>query len=339
MKILLDSYNECFQNDSGGVRTKIEFLYKCISKSCEVKLFDMWNDKIRDFDIYHVIKPGIQNYFSIKYAKSLGIPIVISAVFQYEGKIKNKIKKISDKFTLLKTSYSIIKEIYMISDAIIAETIVEKNNICNAFNINESKVFVIPNGVSIDFKNDYTNLMKERTGINAGFVLQVGRFDSNKNQLNVIEALKDTDIDIVFIGGPDKDELNYYEKCRKIASNRCHFLGWIKHDDPLLISAYQNCHSFILPSFKEIFGNALFEAASCGANIITTNVLPLDSWKIKDYCYVIEPKNIENIKEKIIESQKHEKNDKLKEIVIDNFSWEKIVTQHINIYKGLLKKC
>lgn len=336
MKLLIDSYNECFQNNAGGVRTKIEYFIDNIKPYCDVKLFDKWNDKISDYDIYHIFKPSIQNYSSIIYAKKLGIPIVISAVAQKEKGRTVLAKKIIDKLLPINTFYKCMKKIYQMSDIIIAETIYEKEFICKTYNIRADKIKVIPNGISIDYLKETDNHFKKKYGINSDFLLQVGRFDSNKNQLSTIKAIKDTDVNLVLIGGPDKDDLSYYEECKKNAGKNVYFIGWIDHNDPLLLSAYKECKAFILPSHNEILGNALIEAAACGANIISTNVLPLSDWGIDKMCMSIDPNNIDDIKRKIIKSMETDKNNELKKKVIELFDWKNVTKKHMNVYKGLI---
>ena len=80
---------------------------------------------------------------------------------------------------------------------------------------------------------------------------------------------------LVLIGGPDKDFAEYYEKCKEEAGSNVHFLGWVDHKDPLLASAYAAAHTFVLPSHHEIFGNTLFESGMYGCNIVSTRALPL----------------------------------------------------------------
>lgn len=336
MKVLIDSYNECFQNDSGGVRIKIEYFMQYMSKLVDAKLFNKWEDKITEYEILHVFKPGIQNYAFIMHAKRNGVPVVVSSIVPSESKKKIKIKKLIDRCVNLNTPYRFMKKIFNVADVVIAETIFEKDYLIFAYGVDEAKVYVIPNGVSFSEQYVDSSYFEEVTGIREQFVLQVGRFDRNKNQLSTIQAVQGTDIHVVFIGGPDKDDMKYYDECVSAATDNVHFLGWVDHNNPLLQSAYRACHSFILPSYSEILGNALIEAASFGANIISTNVLPLDSWGIREDCFVINPANINDIKEKIIQSQNTEKREILSEKIKQKFNWNVIAKEHYEIYRRLL---
>lgn len=336
MKVLIDSYNECFQNDSGGVRIKIEYFLRYISEKVDAKLFNKWEDKITDYDILHIFKPGMQNLSTISLAKRKGIPIVVSAIVPSENRRKVQFKKLIDKIIKLNTPYKITKKIFSMADVVIAETIYEKEYLKFAYDVANNKIYIIPNGISFPKSIVSEGYFREKTGITEKFLLQVGRFDSNKNQLNTIKAVEGTDVHVVFIGGPDKDDYSYYDKCVAASSKNIHFLGWIDHEDPLLQSAYKACHSFILPSQSEILGNALIEAAAFGANIISTNVLPLEAWGIADLCFVIDPLDVEDMREKILLSQKKDKSNELSIEIKRKFDWNNIADDHIKIYRRLL---
>ena len=324
MRILIDSYNECFQNSSGGVRIKIESFTKRMSQYNSVTLFNKWTDKISDFDILHVFKPGLQNYREILFA-----------VAEKESMKAIYVKKAICK-AKLHIPYYYYKEIYDLADCIITETIYEKEFIMQAYNINAKKISILPNGIDLNYTKNYRQLFFDKTGLADPFLLQVGRFDANKNQLNTIRALNETNYKAVFIGGPDKDDLDYYKKCKNEANDNIIFLGWVNHDDPILTGAYQSCYSFILPSYKEILGNALLEAGACGANLISTNVLPLDNWGIADLTLQINPSDIMDIKNKIEKSMNTPKNYALQRIITDQFDWNKIIDEHSNIYRRIL---
>ena len=166
----------------------------------------------------------------------------------------------------------------------------------------------------------------------------MGRFDANKNQLSTIRALKGTGVKLVFIGGPDKDEPQYFERCKKEADSNVLFVGWVDHNDPMLVSAYQNCHTFILPSHKEILGNALLEAGACGANLLSTNVLPLSDWGIEKECLSFNPSDVDDIREKVMISLKTNKKNQLAGYISERFDWSAIIQEHDRLCRKLIQE-
>lgn len=336
MRILIDSYSECFQNEAGGVQLKIKYYYQYMSRINDVKLFDKWTDKIADYDILHIFKPGIQHGSLVRFAISHGVPIVVSATAETESRRKVFLKKMIDRMLPLRTPYRIMKEIYRSANAITVQTVYEKEYVCGAFGVPAGKVFVVPNGISIHPTEDWNGMFRKKYGIEDRFVLQVGRFDRNKNQLSTIRAVAGTDMKLVLIGGPDKDDLDYYKQCKREAGDNVIFTGWIDHEDPMLVAAYQDCQAMILPSHKEIFGNVLHEAAACGANIVATQVLPLKAWGIQDMCWAIDPDSVRDIREKLLDAYTTPKTDVLKEKTLRTFTWESVSEAYNAVYKRIL---
>jgi len=336
MKILINSYNKVFQNEAGGVQMRIKkFFHLLNGVEHEVKLFDKWNDNISDYDILHTFKLSLDDYQLIAYAKSKGIPIVISSVVPQEGSLKIKINLWISKLLPIHTAYYFSKRMLDMADVIVAQTNKESEFISTNYKVSKAKIKVIPNGVSIE--NNVSDIIFSKINIHKPYVLQVGRFDENKNQINVIRALKNSNIPVVFIGGADPSDLEYYELCKKEATDNMFFLGWIKNDDPILSSAYANAQVVVLPSHKEIFGNSLIEGGAYGANLVVTDELPIYDWGIGDYCNQINPKDIVDIKNKIKEAFYSSKNDKLKTIINEKFSWNTILEEHINLYRNIIK--
>ena len=253
MKILFDSYDNCCQNKSGGVQIRMKKIFALLKeKKIDVKFFDKFADNIEDYDIVHLFKLEYQKYPMIECAKNKNKKIVLSTIMSTKIGWKKHIQKIISKLPFL-SIYKINLKILNLSDALICETPDEKNYIARNYNINPNKIHVIANGVEkIEYNG--TEIFK-KIGGQQKYVLQVGRFDPNKNQLNVIKALKNTDINIIFIGGEDFTNKDYYSKCLAEAKNckNIHFLGWLDKEDPLLKSAFKNADTVILPSFYETF--------------------------------------------------------------------------------------
>lgn len=335
MKVLIDSYNTSTQGESGGVQIKIKNYYTELKKrNIDVTLYDKWNHKIKDFDLIHIFKSSVDSYSMINYARSIDVPIVISSIIPLAYKSKILFSNFMNHFHI-HTPYDLIRNNMLTADAVIAETEREANFIKKHYGVR--KVHTIPNGVTINFQQSLINEFCNRTGIKEKFVLQVGRFDSNKNQLNVIKAMQNSKIPVVFIGGEFQDEPEYFKQCKKIATGNMHFLDWIDHNDCLLSSAYQNAQVVILPSYKETFGMALIEGGAAGANLIATKELPIFDWGLYDFCKSINPSDVNDIRIKITEAYNAPKNPLIRDRIYQLFSWEKVIDEHINIYNNIIR--
>lgn len=326
------------QNASGGVQIRIKNYvdhYKNVSNN--IKLFDKWNDKVTDYDLLHIFKVNIEDYQLMRLAKNNNIPVVISSVIPSEKWLQIMLNKFICKILPVHTGYWFLNQMLLKADAIIAQTQKEANFIVDNYKVPKERIYVIPNGVNIDINESFKDEFTNKTGIVGKYVLQVGRFDENKNQLNVIKAMSNSNIPVVFIGGEDSGQPEYYKKCKNIATPNIHFLGWVKHDDPLLSSAYQNAHVVVLPSYKEIFGNSLIEGGAAGANLVATAALPIDDWGIRDICRTVNPNNTDNIRNEIMAAYNEPLNALTSKIIREKFSWDSVIRKHIEVYRNVLK--
>lgn len=337
MKIIINSYSRCAQNTAGGVQSKIfDYYHTLKSRGVDVKLFDKWNDKLSDSDIIHYFSLTPEYFFEIPYVKGMGKKVVLSSVVPISGKNKIKINIAADKYLNLHTLVSCNKVILNLCDLIIAETCKEKQFIVDAYGADPSKIVVIPNGISPEILGGDANLFRDKYEERSDFIVQVGRIDHNKNLLSVIKALDGTNIQLYVIGGPAKGQEKYYEECRKCADSNVHFLGWIKHNDPMLKSALRAAKVLVLPSYEEIFGNAIFEALANGTNVVASNVLPVDEWGLGSAVDTINPHNVKDIKEKLISAMAKDIDIEVEKKVLREFSYEAIAERHIELYKSLM---
>jgi glycosyltransferase involved in cell wall biosynthesis len=338
MRILIESYNCVKQYPSGGVQVRIKNYISCLQKkNVEVKLFDKWNDKIEDYDILHLFRLTTEDFQLLHLAKEHDIPIVISSVIPLENALHINLNLLLCRLLPIHTNYSFMKSMMALADSIIAQTDLEADFISRNYRIQGEKIIVIPNGVNpIVSDNKISTLIFKYLNIDKPYILQVGRFDSNKNQLSIIRALKNSDIPVVFIGGSFAGEPDYYEKCKQEATENMFFLGWVENSDPLLASAYLNAQVVVLPSFKEIFGNSLIEGGAAGANLVATRELPIDQWGISEYCMKINPNNVLNVKENLLKSYSTQKKTGVKDFFCNKFSWDKVAEKHIDLYTKLM---
>ncbi len=86
MKIAFYVYPTAFQSPGGGevllLKTK-EYLEK---EGVSVKLFDPWNDKLTDFDIFHVFGSVKEALPMLELAHRLGVKTVLTTVCWYSWK-------------------------------------------------------------------------------------------------------------------------------------------------------------------------------------------------------------------------------------------------------------
>lgn len=333
MKVIIQGYNTCCQNKAGGVQTRLRKIASLLKeRGVDVELFNPFESDISTCDVLHVFSLNVENWGLIQCAKKQSKLVVMSAVVPTTEKIKLTLYKWLHILPIY-TNYSMRYESLQMTDVVIVETQAEAEFLHLFYSVPKNKMVIIPNGV--DDANYQGDEIFNAVGKHCDYILQVGRFDENKNQLNVIRAMKDSGIDIVFIGGSNHSEHGYYQKCESEAKgcNNFHLLGWQAQDSDILKSAYANAKLVILPSHYETFGLVLLEGGFAGANLAISKTLPILCYSSFNDCVTFNPDDINDIKKNLIKAFGQPKDRKLKDKLKAEFNWDKIIEQHISIYE------
>lgn len=336
MKVLIDSYNNVMQHEGGGVQMRIRKYLKYYSEMpcVEAKLFDKWSDKLHDFDILHEFKDTMEPYALFAFAKEEGLKIVLSSVIAQEKALRIRTALMVNKVIPFNNSYSLMKRNLDLADAVLPQTNKEAEFIHKYYKIPMSKMHVIPNGVNETILESYS------PNNNKDIVLCVGRFDRNKNQLSLIRAAIDSNYEVHFVGGKAMDDVSYYEECLQASQGHDNiiFHGWLSNTSDEFISLYKRARVVALVSHHEIFGNSLVEGAACGANLLSTDVLPIEEWGFNNHCVKVKVTDANAMREGLKAAFEMPLDSSLHDIATSRFSWHNIAKEHIKIYESLLNK-
>lgn len=332
MRILIQGYNTCHQNIAGGVAGRILSLINALENNgVQCKIFDYWNDKIEDYDLVHFFKVQSDHFALGDYLQFKKKPYIISTIIPNEKKLWIQANCILNRINI----HTLIGRNKVFMDnasCLLAESFQEKQYIHSAYGIELSKIKIIPNGVQCgELVNE--GIFLDKYHLKSGFVLCVGRIDPNKNQLNLIKALNNTDLQLVIVGGPDPQHISYYEECKKVAASNVLFTGWISPASDMLKAAYLCAKVVVLPSFNETFGNVILEGAINNANISYSSKLPINDWGLGRYAFTFDPRNLEDIRNAVISAYNSNVNVQLAEYVRAHFSWDSVAKAHITLYK------
>lgn len=335
MKVLFHGYNICCQTDSGGVQNRIKSICSQLNQreGFEAQLFNPYEIKIKDYDILHLFKLNYENYDLIKFAKCLGKKVVLSSIVSLEESKAIRFFGALPFGHLLKIRYNSAHLV----DRIITETPQEASFIEKNYRIPVERLTVIPNGIAI--RHYEGREIFEKIGNVDKYAIVVGRFDDNKNQLNVIKALKGTGVHVVFMGGPAAWSSNYYNECIQYAGDdsHFHFLGWIDYGSELFMSALSHADTLIFPSFQETFGLVAIEAGALGCKLAMSETLPILDFNSFKQCARFDPSSIESIKQCVLSVIGNSEHSNIVELITNEFSWDKVINQHIDVYQNLLK--
>lgn len=227
------------------------------------------------------------------------------------------------------------------ADKIIAISQQTKQDIIQFLNVPESKIEVIYQGCHKAFKEqqseEFIQKTKEKYKLPERFVLNVGTIEERKNLLNIVKALKDTDIPLVVVGKKTK----YSKKVERFVHQnkiKADFLEGVSMDELAVI--YKLAYIFIYPSLFEGFGIPVIEALFSKTVVITSNISCLPEAGGPDSVYV-DPNNHLDIQAKIKflwqnESERKRRAEKCFEFV-QKFNDQPIAQELIKLYENILQ--
>lgn len=344
LRVAFYVYPTAFQAPGGGeiqlMKTK-EYLEK---SGVEVKLFDPWVDKLETFDIFHTFGSVKDCLDMIRTARILGVKTVLSSICWYSWKSAWGIYSSWDKRLLSLARQaakslcpfmpSMRKSMMEFSDLLFPNSQTEAEQLVRYFCVPKDKIFVVPNGVDPKFDQATPDLFIDTYGLK-DFILCVGRIEPRKNQLNMIRALKNTDIPLVFIGDYVHHYEDYYLTCRREAEGNVYFLGPIPHDSELLASAYATCNTFLLASWLETPGLAALEAGLAGAKVVITDQGATREY-FSDHATYVPPDCLSSIRKKTLRTYDRSSNRTLQNYIRNHHLWKQATQVTLEGYRFLL---
>jgi glycosyltransferase involved in cell wall biosynthesis len=327
MKILFNTYPMAFHTPGGGEMQLRSYQRYLTKLGVNVELFNLWEPHFLSADIVHFFSLMGGSWHFCHFVKQLKLPLVITSGLWITEETKHLYP------------WQEIQQQLSYADKVVTNSQVESEQLANVFNFPLDKFAVVYNGVDpIFFEPSAPTLFREHFKIDYPFVLNVGNVEPRKNQLTLLKAMREhKDLKLVTIGHI-RDE-NYAQQCREIGQDQFVFLGPLKHDDPLLRSAYQACEVFALPSTLETPGLAALEAAAQGAKLVVTGVGATREYFGEHAWYVDNPQDSGEIAEKLSEARRMDYSSVTTSLALKvktNFEWSNVIKSLISVYHEFL---
>ena len=194
MKIAFYVYPTAFQSPGGGevqlLKTK-EYLEKeAANENIEVRLFDPWRDKLKDFDILHTFGSVKDCLPMMLAAEQAGIKNALSTICWYSwtsafgtyGTFTQKGLSVGRQ--LAKCFFPFLpserKKMMQCADILFPNSQSEADQLSRYFCISKEKIFTVPNGVDSSFASASPDPFIKKYGFQ-DFILCVGRIEPRKN--------------------------------------------------------------------------------------------------------------------------------------------------------------
>jgi len=205
----------------------------------------------------------------------------------------------------------------------------------NILDINIKNFHTVYNGVSDIFLNAKPNIsFKHNFNIKHKFILNVGNIEQRKNQLNLAKIIHQfPGYKLILIGHIREPE--YAKEVFNVGGDNLIYIQHIPHGD-LLISAYQECEVFCLPSTLETPGLSAIEAASLGAKIVVTSSGSTSEYFGKFATY-IDPSSVDSLFNGLRHAISVNKDTSfLSTKMKNNFLWDSVVEELIKAYRKVI---
>jgi glycosyltransferase involved in cell wall biosynthesis len=179
-----------------------------------------------------------------------------------------------------------------------------KRDLLGFFDIDESKVLVIPNGIdptmTAELGADEIERVRRRFQLTGRNALFVGNIKPHKNVERVIAAFarvredeRFSDLTLIVVG----DEISKYPALRRAVERhriRSHvrFFGFVP--EMTLVALYRLADLFVFPSLYEGFGFPPLEAMANGTPVITSKISSLPE-VVGDAALTVDPYNVDEI--------------------------------------------
>ena len=232
------------------------------------------------------------------------------------------------------------------ADIIITVSNKVKADIVKVYNIPESKMRTVYNGISNDVITPYSqrdNVLK-KYNLQKDYLVNVGMLGYKKNHINIVKAyssvsqkLRNIDVDLVIIGSRGyKSELVDKLISDSSLNNKVHILEYVPRPDAIALMKFAKC--LVFPSKCEGFGLPILEAFLLGVPVITSSTTATKE-VAGDACVLVDPNNVDEISRGMTRVLSDEK---LCSILVKKgrerakqFTWEQSAKQVLKVYSEL----
>jgi glycosyltransferase involved in cell wall biosynthesis len=170
-----------------------------------------------------------------------------------------------------------------------------------------------------------------------GFVLEVGRVSPEKNSLQLIGALWDIPVPIVFIGQSSPYDLEYVVACHRRALRRgnVYFIERIPNEELPAIYALAAVHA--LPSWRETPGLASLEAAAAGCRVVSTSVGSAHEY-FGEQAWYCHPADRNSIRRAVLSALAAPCSAELRRRVLERYTWDIAAAATRSAYQSALRR-
>lgn len=188
------------------------------------------------------------------------------------------------------------------------------------------------------FENADSDLFRQAYGLQ-DYIVCVARVEPRKNQLMLVNALRDSGLPIVLIGHEAHPE--YADLIRRFGGPDVVMIDRLEPNSDMLRSAIAGARVFVLPSWVEGAPLTALEAAATGANMVLSNRSGEREY-IGDHARYCDPSSPNSIRQTVLESWNTPLTPVQARALADHvkaqFSWENHALRTRSVYDDVLNR-
>lgn len=342
MKIGLLSYPMLWQRTGGLQIQIIKTLDSLKNIGHEVKLVDILQDKLCDFDLIHVFYAGHGTGRILEEAKLQGVKTVITPLIHADRGWATRRRNVLASWLTARlsqyqhrTTFDEICATLAASDHILPMSSAEMETMLRVYNQPRNKMTVVPNGIDPQFLVANAGPFRKLYGQEEKFVLIVGSVSLYKNQLGVIRATRAEGWPVVLLGQVAEEA--YLTACLEEGEGRVRHLGVLDHDDPLLASAYAAAGVTVLASQGESFGLTAVESLAAGTSAVITRANGLGLAPKPPLLAYVDPQDTAALAAAISAAMRSGENIPGCRALVAGLSWQKAAETIEAVYRNVTK--
>jgi glycosyltransferase involved in cell wall biosynthesis len=201
---------------------------------------------------------------------------------------------------------------------------------------------LIYNGVSLPILSEQRDYLSQIGVEPQKYILAVARFVPEKGLHDLINVFRRIDANFKLVIAGDADhETQYSRSLRELVAQdkRVVLTGYITGEP--LNQVYSHAALFVLPSYHEGLPIALLEAMSYGVPVLVSDIPANKEVDLSNDCYFIcgDLADLEiKVKNLMGKCLPEEERGLLRQLVKENYCWDRITDQTINVYRRVAAK-
>jgi glycosyltransferase involved in cell wall biosynthesis len=231
------------------------------------------------------------------------------------------------------------------AEKIITVSEFSRRAILRAYDLDKSRVEVVPNGVSPVFRQlpreNAAAFVRSRFGVSGPFVLTVGDLQPRKNQIGLIRAYErliqqnpSLPHRLVIVGQKTWFSDRIVDAARRSkAASRIVFTDFVNDDD--LLQLYAASDLLVFPSFYEGFGLPVLEAMACGRAVACSNTSAIPE-VASAAAILFDPNSTEDIaramRDVLVDPELRARMERMGQQRASLFTWERTARRTLEIY-------